>query len=188
MLLQEVAGAVHPLAGTVARWMWALPLLPLLGFVLNGALSLAAQDRPLPALDELLAHVRANLRTDRTLLSQYTPDEIEVVVAHELGHQVHNDIPKLILVQSVTMLGGLYLVNLALHELDVLIEAIRARRFQSSALQLLDRIRFCFAQPETSRLAAFHAVIGDHLDVIPPGFAVKQELRGLLRRGRRCDD
>ena len=50
-----------------------------------------------------------------TLLSQYTPDEIEVVVAHELGHQVHNDIPKLILVQSVTMLGGLYLVNLALH-------------------------------------------------------------------------
>ncbi|HEX5159158.1 MAG TPA: M48 family metallopeptidase [Ktedonobacterales bacterium] len=50
-----------------------------------------------------------------TLLNHYTPDEIEVVVAHELGHQVHLDIPKLIIVQSVTMLGGLYLVNLALH-------------------------------------------------------------------------
>ncbi|HEX6544377.1 MAG TPA: M48 family metallopeptidase [Ktedonobacterales bacterium] len=50
-----------------------------------------------------------------TLLQHYTPDEIEVVVAHELGHQVHRDIPKLILVQSATMLGGLYLVNLALH-------------------------------------------------------------------------
>jgi len=50
-----------------------------------------------------------------TLLNQYTPDEIEVVVAHELGHQVHRDIPKLILVQTVTMLGGLYLANLALH-------------------------------------------------------------------------
>ncbi|HEU5348043.1 MAG TPA: M48 family metallopeptidase [Ktedonobacterales bacterium] len=50
-----------------------------------------------------------------TLLNHYTPDEIEVVVAHELGHQVHRDIPKLILVQTVTMLGGLYLVNLALH-------------------------------------------------------------------------
>jgi STE24 endopeptidase len=50
-----------------------------------------------------------------TLLNHYTPDEIEVVVAHELGHQVHRDIPKLIIVQSVTMLGGLYLVNLALH-------------------------------------------------------------------------
>ena len=50
-----------------------------------------------------------------TLLNHYTPDEIEVVIAHELGHQVHRDIPKLILVQTVTMLGGLYLVNLALH-------------------------------------------------------------------------
>jgi STE24 endopeptidase len=50
-----------------------------------------------------------------TLLRNYTPDEIEVVVAHELGHQVHGDIPKLILVQSATMLGGLFLVNLALH-------------------------------------------------------------------------
>ena len=50
-----------------------------------------------------------------TLLTQYMPDEIEVVVAHELGHQVHRDIPKLIVVQTVTMLGGLYLANLALH-------------------------------------------------------------------------
>jgi NADH-quinone oxidoreductase subunit L len=41
MLLQDVASVAHPLAGTVARWMWALPLLPLLGFVLNGALSIA---------------------------------------------------------------------------------------------------------------------------------------------------
>ena len=40
MLLQEVAAGTHPLAGTVARWMWLLPLLPLLGFVLNGALTL----------------------------------------------------------------------------------------------------------------------------------------------------
>jgi STE24 endopeptidase len=50
-----------------------------------------------------------------TLLSQYTPDEIEVVVAHELGHQVHHDIPKLILVESATTLVGLYLVNVVVH-------------------------------------------------------------------------
>jgi hypothetical protein len=37
-----------------------------------GAMSLAAQDRPLPAPDVFLANVRAHLRTDRTLLSQYT--------------------------------------------------------------------------------------------------------------------
>ncbi len=50
-----------------------------------------------------------------TLLDRYTPDEIEVVVAHELGHQVHRDIPKLIAVQTIVMLGGLYVVNVALH-------------------------------------------------------------------------
>ncbi|HEV8194419.1 MAG TPA: M48 family metallopeptidase, partial [Ktedonobacterales bacterium] len=50
-----------------------------------------------------------------TLLQQYTPDEIEVVLAHELGHQAHADIPKLIIFQTLTTLGGLYLVNVALH-------------------------------------------------------------------------
>src|SRR6266700_3782726 len=50
-----------------------------------------------------------------TMLDRYTPDEIEVVLAHELGHHVHRDIWKLIISQSVLMLGGLYLVNLVLH-------------------------------------------------------------------------
>jgi STE24 endopeptidase len=50
-----------------------------------------------------------------TLLGVYTPDEIEVVLAHELGHHVHRDIWKLILTQTVLTLGGLYLVNLGLH-------------------------------------------------------------------------
>jgi NADH-quinone oxidoreductase subunit L len=44
MLLQHAAAAVeagsHPLNGTVAEYLWLLPLLPLLGFVLNGMLSL----------------------------------------------------------------------------------------------------------------------------------------------------
>ena len=41
MLLQEAAtAAVHPLASTVARWIWLVPVLPLLGFLLNGALTL----------------------------------------------------------------------------------------------------------------------------------------------------
>jgi len=49
-----------------------------------------------------------------TLLNNYTPDEIEVVVAHELGHQVHSDIPRLIAVQTVATLGGLYIVSVVL--------------------------------------------------------------------------
>jgi STE24 endopeptidase len=50
-----------------------------------------------------------------TMLDRYTPDEIEVVLAHELGHHVHHDIWKLIISQSLLTLGGLYLVNVALH-------------------------------------------------------------------------
>ncbi|MDQ6887785.1 MAG: NADH-quinone oxidoreductase subunit L [Gemmatimonadota bacterium] len=51
MLLQIVgpAAAVHPLQGTVAMWMWLLPLLPLLGFVLNGLLALHGAFRAGPA-------------------------------------------------------------------------------------------------------------------------------------------
>ena len=50
-----------------------------------------------------------------TMLDRYTPDEIEVVLAHELGHHVHHDIWKLILSQSVLTLVGLCLLNLVLH-------------------------------------------------------------------------
>ena len=45
-LLQAAGAAEHPLAGTVAEWAWLLPLLPLLGAVVNGLLSL------LPRLSE----------------------------------------------------------------------------------------------------------------------------------------
>jgi NADH-quinone oxidoreductase subunit L len=49
MLLQEVATSVHPLSGTVAAWMWLLPLLPLAGFVLNGTIALLAVYRRGPS-------------------------------------------------------------------------------------------------------------------------------------------
>jgi STE24 endopeptidase len=50
-----------------------------------------------------------------TMLDRYTPEEIEVVLAHELGHHVHHDIWKLIISQSLTTLAGLYLANLVFH-------------------------------------------------------------------------
>ena len=49
-----------------------------------------------------------------TLLKEFSDDEIEVVMAHELGHQVHRDIPLGIALESVLTLGGLYLVSLGL--------------------------------------------------------------------------
>ena len=49
-----------------------------------------------------------------TLLNEFSDDEIETVLAHELGHQVHHDIPIGILVESAITLGGLYLASLVL--------------------------------------------------------------------------
>ena len=45
----ELPATGHPLADTVARFAWLLPVLPLLGFVLNGFLSLRAAATPGPA-------------------------------------------------------------------------------------------------------------------------------------------
>lgn len=49
-----------------------------------------------------------------TLIDEFSDDEIETVLAHELAHQVHRDIPIGILVESVITLGGLYLAALVL--------------------------------------------------------------------------
>src|ERR1700675_734085 len=46
-----------------------------------------------------------------TLLDNYTDDEIEAVLAHELGHHVHRHILKSILVQAGITLAGFYLAN-----------------------------------------------------------------------------
>ena len=49
-----------------------------------------------------------------TLLAEFTPAEIETVLAHELGHHVHRDIPIGIIVESVVTLAGLFLASLGL--------------------------------------------------------------------------
>jgi STE24 endopeptidase len=49
-----------------------------------------------------------------TLLSEFTPDEIEAVLAHELGHHVNKDIPMGIAAQTLMTLVGLYLASLGL--------------------------------------------------------------------------
>ncbi|MGO9083699.1 MAG: M48 family metallopeptidase [Candidatus Sulfotelmatobacter sp.] len=50
-----------------------------------------------------------------TLLDNYTPDEIEAVLAHELGHHVHRHILKSILVQAVITFVGFWAANVTLH-------------------------------------------------------------------------
>jgi NADH-quinone oxidoreductase subunit L len=58
-LLQAAPVTPHPLDGTVAEWLWLVPLLPFAGFLLNGALSLFATFRSGPA-DPTAAHADAH--------------------------------------------------------------------------------------------------------------------------------
>jgi STE24 endopeptidase len=50
-----------------------------------------------------------------TLLENYSPDEIEAVLAHELGHHVHKHILKSIGVQAVVTFVGFWAANWTLH-------------------------------------------------------------------------
>ena len=49
-----------------------------------------------------------------TLINEFTTDEIETVLAHELGHHVHKDIPFLITDGTISTTLGLFLTSLAL--------------------------------------------------------------------------
>lgn len=52
-----------------------------------------------------------------TLISAFTDDEIETVLAHELGHHVHRDLPRSIALQSVLTLASLGAAAAVLAEL-----------------------------------------------------------------------
>lgn len=49
-----------------------------------------------------------------TLLKEFTTDEIETVLAHELGHHVNRDIPLGMAVETLFTVAGLWLASLAL--------------------------------------------------------------------------
>ncbi|MEO5904060.1 MAG: NADH-quinone oxidoreductase subunit L [Gemmatimonadaceae bacterium] len=40
MMLLQIAANAHPLTGSVAEWVWLLPILPFIGFLINGGISL----------------------------------------------------------------------------------------------------------------------------------------------------
>jgi STE24 endopeptidase len=52
-----------------------------------------------------------------TLLADYTDEEIEVILAHELGHHVHNDIQRGLVMESAFVAGSFALAALALSRL-----------------------------------------------------------------------
>jgi STE24 endopeptidase len=54
-----------------------------------------------------------------TLLAQYTDDEIEVILAHELGHHVHRDITKALGLEVLIVVAGFYAASRVLDALWV---------------------------------------------------------------------
>ena len=59
-MLLQIAAETHPLTGTAAEWVWLLPILPLLGFVINGALSLVASYHPGPQDPDAAGHAEVS--------------------------------------------------------------------------------------------------------------------------------
>jgi STE24 endopeptidase len=76
-------------------------------------LHLSAETRKANAALAGLGRARRVLLGD-TLLEAFTPEEIEVVFAHEVGHHVHRHLVKSIVLSVVTVLVGFWLVDVVL--------------------------------------------------------------------------
>jgi STE24 endopeptidase len=76
-------------------------------------LELSADTKKANAALAGLGHTRRVLLGD-TLLSEFTPEEIEVVFAHEVGHHVHRHLPKMIVAGVLLAAVGFWLVDFVL--------------------------------------------------------------------------
>lgn len=75
--------------------------------------ALSAHTRKANAALAGIGRTRRILLSD-TLLSGYTDDEIEVILAHELSHHVHHDLWRGIALQTVCLVAGFFVAHLAL--------------------------------------------------------------------------
>jgi STE24 endopeptidase len=82
------------------------------GLTIEGVyrLGLSADTSKANAMLAGLGRTRRVLMGD-TLLDRFTPEEIEVIFAHEIGHHVHRHIPKLIGIGLVFSLAGFWLLD-----------------------------------------------------------------------------
>ena len=82
------------------------------GLAIEGVyrMGLSAETTKANAMLAGLGRTRRVLMGD-TLLDKFTPDEIEVIFAHEIGHHVHRHIPKMIATGVVLSIVGFWLVD-----------------------------------------------------------------------------
>ena len=85
------------------------------GITIEGVyrLGLSADTQKANAMLAGLGRTRRVLMGD-TLLEKFTPEEIDVIFAHELGHHVHRHIPKMIATGVVVSLAGFYVIDRAI--------------------------------------------------------------------------
>jgi STE24 endopeptidase len=85
------------------------------GLAIEGVyrLGLSADTQKANAMLAGLGRTRRVLMGD-TLLQRFTPDEIDVIFAHEIGHHVHRHIPKMIATGLVLSLAGFWLLDLVI--------------------------------------------------------------------------
>ena len=82
------------------------------GLTIEGVyrMGLSADTQKANAMLAGLGRTRRVLMGD-TLLEKFSPDEIDVIFAHELGHHVHRHIPKMIATGVVVSLAGFYVID-----------------------------------------------------------------------------
>ena len=80
-------------------------------------LHLSAETKKANAALTGLGRTRRVLLGD-TLLDEFTPEEIEVVFAHEVGHHVYKHLPKMIIWGVVTAIAGFFLADRVLQGLS----------------------------------------------------------------------
>ncbi len=100
MLLQEATGVAHPLAGTLAEWIWLVPVLPLIGFIINGLLSLVSATTWGPADPSAAGHGHD---------SHPAPDEGHA--AHDSHHPVRHRFAGVVSIVGPLVLGLAFLVT-----------------------------------------------------------------------------
>jgi STE24 endopeptidase len=80
-----------------------------------------------------------------TLLDNFTPQEIQVVFAHEVGHHFHRHIHRLLIIGSVTAFAGLALVDRVLRHFIPLLQFEGLHDVAAFPLFLLAMVAFTLA-------------------------------------------
>jgi STE24 endopeptidase len=82
------------------------------GLTIEGVyrLGMSADTKKANAMLAGLGRTRRVLMGD-TLLAGFSPAEIEVIFAHEIGHHVHRHVPKMIVTGAIFSLAGFYVID-----------------------------------------------------------------------------